>query len=704
MIEGQTRRSWSPQLDERPVLFKIYNGRIAGLKEFGAFVQLEGIAGRAEGMVHVSNIQQGARANSAADLLRRGQSVKVKVMSVAGNRIGLSMKDVDQATGRDLTPHLRIKSEAELAEEDQRRAAHGANAIPLSSRGAKDEVVRSAKRLTSPERWEIKQLISSGAIDASEYPDLDEDFSNPMARAEVEEELDVEIREEEPAFLAGQTKKTLELSPVKIVKAPDGSLNRAALAGASLAKERRELRQQEANEKPTPRHAISDLRGNLRGQKAGEQPKWKEATFNKATTFGEITSLSIQDQRKNLPIYKLRDSLLQAIREHQVLIVVGDTGSGKTTQMTQYMAEDGLADRGKIGCTQPRRVAAMSVAKRVAEEVGCRLGQEVGYTIRFEDCTSQETRIKYMTDGMLQRECLIDPDVSAYSVIMLDEAHERTIATDVLFGLLKKAIKRRPDLKLIVTSATLDAEKFSKYFFGCPIFTIPGRTYPVEVLYTKEPETDYLDASLITVMQIHLSEPPGDVLLFLTGQEEIDTACEILYERMKALGPKVPELMILPIYSALPSEVQSRVFEPTPPGARKVVVATNVAETSLTIPGIYYVIDPGFSKQNAYDPRLGMDSLVVMPISQAQARQRAGRAGRTGPGKCYRLYTEAAFRNEMLPNSIPDIQRTNLSHTILMLKAMGINDLLSFDFMDPPARTDHAYCVRIALRAFCFGR
>lgn len=175
----------------------------------------------------------------------------------------------------------------------------------------------------------------------------------------------------------------------------------------------------------------------------------------------------------------------------------------------------------------------------------------------------------------------------------------------MLLTLYAEAIKRRPDLKLIVTSATLDAEKFSKYFFGCPIFTIPGRTYPVEILYTKEPETDYLDASLITVMQIHLSEPPGDVLLFLTGQEEIDTACEILYERMKALGPKVPELIILPIYSALPSEVQSRVFEPTPPGARKVVIATNVAETSLTIPGIYYVIDPGFSKQKCVRPAAG---------------------------------------------------------------------------------------------------
>ncbi|TFK26639.1 P-loop containing nucleoside triphosphate hydrolase protein [Coprinopsis marcescibilis] len=689
-------------LDERPVLFKIYDGKVSGIKDFGAFVTLDGVAGRVEGMVHVSNIQTATRANSASDLLSRGQPVKVKVMSLAGNRLGLSMKDVDQRTGEDLTPHLRIKSEAELEEERVKaaRATSGANALPLRSKDEKP--VRSTKRLTSPERWELKQLFSSGALDPADYPELEEDLHNPAVQAEVEEELDVEVREDEPPFLAGQTKRTLDLSPVKVVKAPDGSLNRAALAGASLAKERRELRQQEANEeadsqardfsqpwldpmsKESDKVFAQDMRGNLRSQKAGEVPSWKESSFNKATTFGEITSLSIQDQRRSLPIFKLRDPLLKAIDEHQVLIVVGDTGSGKTTQMVQYLAESGYADRGRIGCTQPRRVAAMSVAKRVAEEVGCRLGQEVGYTIRFEDCTSPETRIKYMTDGMLQRECLIDPLCSNYSVIMLDEAHERTIATDVLFGLMKKAVKKRPDLKLIVTSATLDAEKFSKYFFGCPIFTIPGRTYPVEILYTKEPESDYLDASLITVMQIHLSEPPGDILLFLTGQEEIDTACEILFERMKALGPKVPELVILPIYSALPSEVQSRVFEPTPPGSRKVVIATNVAETSLTIPGIYYVIDPGFSKQNAYDPRLGMDSLVVMPISQAQARQRSGRAGRTGPGKCYRLYTEAAFRNEMLPNSIPDIQRTNLSATILQLKAMGVNDLLSFDFMDPP--------------------
>jgi ATP-dependent RNA helicase DHX8/PRP22 len=327
---------------------------------------------------------------------------------------------------------------------------------------------------------------------------------------------------------------------------------------------------------------------------------------------------------------------------HPLTIIIR---SGKTTQMTQYLVEAGFSTRGIIGCTQPRRVAAMSVAKRVAEEIGCRLGQEVGYTIRFEDCTSSATRIKYMTDGMLLREALIDPNLSKYAVIMLDEAHERTIHTDVLFGLLKQTLKRRTDLKLIVTSATLDAEKFSSYFYNSPIFTIPGRTFPVEIMYTKDPESDYLEASMITVMQIHLSEPPGDILVFLTGQEEIDTACETLFNRMKTLGPSVPELIILPVYSALPSEMQSRIFEPAPPGARKVVIATNIAETSITIDGIFYVVDPGFVKQNCYDPKLGMDSLQVVPISQAQSRQRSGRAGRTGPGKCYRLYTETAYQN-----------------------------------------------------------
>lgn len=697
-------RRGRPGLDDAPVLYKIYNGTVTGVRDFGAFVRLDGVAGNQEGLVHVSNIT-GARLETASEGVRRNQRVKVKIISVAGNKFGLSMKDVNQETGEDNTPHLRVKSREEMEAEQRRMAARvgtGANAAPLNSSGAPlpMDQKRSAKRLTSPERFEIKQLIASGAVRAADYPDLDDDFNASNNNPEIDEDVDIEVAEKEPAFLAGQTKITLDISPVKIVKAPDGSLNRAALAGGQLAKERAEMRRMEANEQAdkeaknlaTPwldpmaqasdRQFAADLRTNQQGQRQQQMPAWKKA--NKSTTFGRITTMSIAEQRRSLPVYKLRDQLVKAVRENQILVVVGDTGSGKTTQIAQYLAEDGLLEHGKLGCTQPRRVAAVSVAKRVSEEVGCRLGSEVGYTVRFEDVTSPETKIKFMTDGMLLRELLIDPDMSRYSVIMLDEAHERTIATDVLFGLMKKACKRRPELKLICTSATLDAEKFATYFWGCPIFTIPGRTFPVEILYTKDPEPDYLEASLITILQIHLMEPPGDILLFLTGQEEIDTACEVLYERVKALGPQVPELIILPVYAALPSEMQSKIFDPPPPGARKCVIATNIAETSITIDGIYYVIDPGFSKQNAYDPKLGMDSLIVTPISQTQARQRSGRAGRTGPGKCYRLYTEIAYRNEMLPNPIPEIQRTNLASTILTLKAMGINDLINFDFMDPP--------------------
>lgn len=708
------KRPPTPEIDEAPRMFKIYHGSVTGVKDFGAFVNLHGIKGKVDGLVHVSVMQEGARINHPSDLVSRNQAVKVKVISMQGNRIGLSMKEVDQTTGRDLVPQRRLASGANMERLNGTGPANsgkdrgGLSSDVLVVEGDMDgKPMRNKKRMTSPERWEIKQLIASGAISALDYPDIDEEYNATLAgegEFEEEEDVDIEVREEEPPFLAGQTKQSLELSPIRVVKAPDGSLNRAAMAGTSLAKERRDLRQQEAQDKaaeqasqvdlnaqwqdpmmaPGERKFASDLRNPQASKVSDVLPEWKRVTQSKDQSFGKRTSMSIKQQRESLPVYKFRKQLLDAVNENQLMIVVGDTGSGKTTQLTQYLAEGGFADSGIIGCTQPRRVAAMSVAKRVAEEVGCKLGQEVGYTIRFEDCTSPETKIKYMTDGMLEREVLLDPNLRKYSVIMLDEAHERTIATDVLFGLLKKTLKRRPDLKVIVTSATLDADKFSEYFNKCPIFTIPGRTYPVEIMYSREPESDYLDAALVTVMQIHLTEPQGDILLFLTGQEEIDTSCEILYERMKALGPSVPELIILPVYSALPSEMQSKIFEPAPPGSRKVVIATNIAETSITIDQIYYVIDPGFVKQNAYDPKLGMDSLVVTPISQAQAKQRAGRSGRTGPGKTFRLYTEAAFQSEMLPTSIPEIQRQNLSHTILMLKAMGINDLLHFDFMDPP--------------------
>ncbi|KAL8840704.1 MAG: hypothetical protein Q9170_001222 [Blastenia crenularia] len=706
------KRPPTPEIDDSPKLFKVYSGTVTGVKDFGAFVNLKNVRGKVDGLVHISAMQEGARVNHPSDLVSRGQLVKVKVMNIAEKRIGLSMKEVDQVSGRDLAPQKRLASGANMESLDGTGSMsngryNGYNSeIPVIEGDTNGRPGRSKKRMTSPERWEIKQLISSGAVSATEYPDIDEYNATLAGEGEFEEEedVDIEVREEEPPFLAGQTKQSLELSPIRVVKAPDGSMNRAALAGTSLAKERRDLRQQEAQDKaaeqasqvdlnaqwqdpmvaPDQRSFASDLRNPQVNKPSESLPEWKRVTQSKDQSFGKRTSMSIKEQRESLPVYKLRKQLLEAVKENQLMIVVGDTGSGKTTQLTQYLAEGGFANNGIIGCTQPRRVAAMSVAKRVAEEVGCKLGQEVGYTIRFEDVTSPETKIKYMTDGMLEREVLLDPNLMKYSVIMLDEAHERTIATDVLFGLLKKTLKRRPDLKVIVTSATLDAAKFAEYFNQCPIFMIPGRTYPVEILYAKETETDYLDAALITVMNIHLTERSGDILLFLTGQEEIDTACGILFERMKALGPNVPELIILPVYSALPSEMQSKIFDPAPPGSRKVVIATNIAETSITIDQIYYVIDPGYVKQNAYDPKLGMDSLVVTPISQAQAKQRSGRAGRTGPGKCFRLYTEAAYQSEMLPTSIPDIQRQNLSHTILMLKALGINDLLHFDFMDPP--------------------
>ncbi|XP_072029545.1 ATP-dependent RNA helicase DHX8-like [Amphiura filiformis] len=692
-----------PAMD--PEVGEIYEGKVTSIMNYGCFVQLEGLKRRCEGLVHISELRREGRVADVNDVVARGQKVKVKVLSIAGTKIRLSMKDVDQNTGEDLNPKTASKDSSLETEENMRNPDRPSN-LPLVTVAEADDVGirKRVQRVTSPEKWELKQMQAASCIELPDLPDFDEVTGVLPKDDDSDEEVEIELKEEDPPFLRGHGRQSVDLSPVRIVKNPDGTLSKAAMMQSALAKERREMKQAteraEAENIPTgmnknwidpmpesERALVANVR-NM-GFGAQEMPEWKKSAFggNKAS-YGRRTQMTIMEQRQSLPIYKLKQQLVQAVKENQILVVIGETGSGKTTQITQYLAEAGFTVNGKIGCTQPRRVAAMSVAKRVSEEFGCRLGQEVGYTIRFEDCTSPETKIKYMTDGMLLRECLIDGDLSSYSIIMLDEAHERTIHTDVLFGLLKKTVKRRPDMKLIVTSATLDAVKFSQYFYEAPIFTIPGRTFPVEILYTKEAEADYLDASLITVMQIHLTEPPGDILLFLTGQEEIDTACEILFERMKSLGPEVPELIILPVYSALPSEMQTRIFDPAPPGSRKVVIATNIAETSLTIDGIYYVVDPGFVKQKVYSSKTGMDQLVVTPISQAQAKQRAGRAGRTGPGKCYRLYTERAYRDEMLPTAVPEIQRTNLASTLLSLKAMGINDLLSFDFMDaPPTET-----------------
>lgn len=426
---------------------------------------------------------------------------------------------------------------------------------------------------------------------------------------------------------------------------------------------------------------IMDTRLEGEGKALSKEQRFLQEQLKAA----ETKAASIEDTRKSLPIYSFREQLLDAISKYQVLIIVGETGSGKTTQIPQYLHEAGYTKNGlKVGCTQPRRVAAMSVAARVAEEMGVKVGNEVGYSIRFEDATSDKTVLKYMTDGMLLREFLTEPDLGAYSALMIDEAHERTLHTDILFGLVKDIARFRPELKLLISSATMDAQKFAKYFDDARIFNIPGRRYPVDIHYTPQPEANYLAAAVTTIFQIHITQGKGDILVFLTGQEEIEAAEQNLQETARKLGSKVPEMVICPIYASLPSELQSKIFEPTPPGARKVVLATNIAETSLTIDGIVFVIDPGFVKENVYNARTGMESLVVTPCSRASANQRSGRAGRVGPGKCFRLYTKFAFYNELDEDTTPEIQRTNLNSVVLLLKSLGINDLIEFDFMDPP--------------------
>ncbi|CUM48653.1 uncharacterized protein AC631_00303 [Debaryomyces fabryi] len=400
---------------------------------------------------------------------------------------------------------------------------------------------------------------------------------------------------------------------------------------------------------------------------------------------------SMDEVRKSLPVYKYREQFLDAISKYQVLIVVGETGSGKTTQLPQYLHEAGYSKGNdgkilKIGCTQPRRVAATSVANRIADEMGVSIGEEVGYSIRFEDKSSDKTLIKYLTDGMLLREFLTDPELSSYGALMIDEAHERTVSTEIILSLLKDIIQIRKDLKLIIASATMNAEKFSNYFDGAPIFNIPGRRFPVDIHYTKNPEANYIQAALTTIFQIHTTqELPGDILVFLTGQDEIETMQESLEEACHKLGSLIKPLIICPVYASLPTDLQKNIFEPTPPNSRKIVLATNIAETSITIEGISYVIDPGYVKENVFNPVTGMESLVVVPCSRASANQRAGRAGRVGPGKCFRLYTKWSFYNEIQANPTPEILRVNLVHIILLLLSLGITDLINFEFIDPPS-------------------
>ena len=572
---------------------------------------------------------------------------------------------------------------------------------------------RQAQFARDNDRWEqnrMRMVGKSGNIGFD--PKADEDHQTNQVQLILHDTLPSFMQPEGSMASLGalitNPDKSIN-SSVKIVsvvdpfKDPTSDMAVIARKGSAVVRTMREKKER-ARLMKTLEGANTTL-GNLMGKKNEESASVSEGSSTEseaplAQSSSEFTRMkSIKEQRQYLPAFACRSELLQLIRENSVVVVVGETGSGKTTQLAQYLFEDGFARGGIIGCTQPRRVAAMSVAKRVADEVGCSVGETVGYAIRFEDVTSPGTRIKYMTDGVLLRETLRDGDLDSYSAIIIDEAHERSLQTDVLLGLLRQIIKRRRDLRLIVTSATMNAERFSEFFGRVPIYTIPGRTFPVEVLFSKNPIEDYVEGAVKQALAIHLTRPlPGDILIFMTGQEDIEATCELLADRLETLkqdrktknenAEAVADLWILPIYSQLPADLQGRIFQAAPRGVRKCIVATNIAETSLTVDGICFVIDSGYGKVKVYNPRIGMDALQIAPVSQAGANQRSGRAGRTGPGTCFRLFTETAFKHELFPSPIPEIQRTNLSNVVLLLQSLGVEDISKFDFIDsPPAET-----------------
>ncbi|CBH10533.1 ATP-dependent RNA helicase, putative [Trypanosoma brucei gambiense DAL972] len=406
-------------------------------------------------------------------------------------------------------------------------------------------------------------------------------------------------------------------------------------------------------------------------------------------------------QRTTLPVYQRAKELTQNMRDHQVVLFVGETGSGKTTQVPQFISEMELP--GVVVCTQPRRIAAMSIAVRVAAEMDVQLGEEVGYRVRFKSMVSDKTKLLYMTDGMLLREAFSDRDLSRISVVVVDEAHERTVETDVLLGVLRLLMQRRQDFRLVVMSATLDMERFQAYFPKAPLIQVEGRMYDVQVLYSTVPVKDYVEACVERVCDIHLNEPPGDILCFLTGEAEIERAVSrtklklehLLADDGNTVSSNGAQLLarVLPLYGSLGVDDQGRVFSNAGKNTRKIIFATNIAETSLTIDGIVYVVDCGYHKQSLYNAEARVDYLLPAVISKASAEQRKGRAGRTRPGKCFRLFQQSDFSS--FPNQThPEVLRSNMINTVLLLLKLDVTNPYQFAFIDPPSQQSvmDAYC------------
>lgn len=389
--------------------------------------------------------------------------------------------------------------------------------------------------------------------------------------------------------------------------------------------------------------------------------------------------------RERLPIYQHKETIVDYVMSNQVNVIIGETGSGKSTQIPQFLIPH---NKKRIAVTQPRRVAAASLATRVSEEYGTPLGQEIGYQVRFSNITSHKTKLNYLTDGMLIRELMLDENLSKYSTVIIDEAHERTVLTDLILGFLKQLIlsKKRKDLKIIIMSATLNAELFSKFFDDAPILFVEGKMYPVSRHYLSETSEDIVDTVVRAIVQINSAEQEGDILCFLPGQEEIDNCVSILLTAAPQLPKEAPLLVPLPLYAALSPAQQSKIFESLSGRKRKVILATNIAETSITVSGVKYVIDSGLRKVKVWKHQLGLSTLLTTPISQASAKQRAGRAGRESAGKVFRLYSEKLFLNKLPKQQESEIMRNDVILPILTLKKLGVDDLLNWTWLEHPGQ------------------